>query len=166
MVEYRQTAGKGGERVKIRTEICDEEEIVIRCREKDERIEQLERAIKRLQENRNQREIVLYSSGSEYYIPFSDILYFESAGGKIYAHTARAVYSTDKKLFELEAELPIYFARAAKSTIVNIYLIISLHRELVGNGEIYFKDSEKVAYFSRGYYKALRDKIQEMRLGK
>ena len=152
--------------MRIRTEISEEEEIVIRCREKDDHTERLERAIRRLLENGNRREIVLYSSGAEYYIPFSEILYFESAGGKIYAHTARSVYSTDKKLFELEEELPSCFVRAAKSTIVNVYLIISLHREVVGNGEIYFKGSEKVAYFSRGYYRSLRDKIQEMRIGK
>ena len=75
------------------------------------------------------------------------------------------MYSTVKKLFELEEELAASFVRVAKSTIVNVYLVMSLHREVVGNGTVYFKDSEKKAYFSRGYYKLLRDKIQEKRLG-
>lgn len=154
-----------GKRVKVRVEPGETDEIVVRCKERTERTEHLARAIERLAAG-ERRETVLYSSGREYYIPFSEILYFESAGGRIYAHTARSVYSTDKKLFELEEELPHCFVRAAKSTIVNVYLIISLHREVVGNGEVYFKDSEKVAYFSRGYYRSLRDKIQEMRLGK
>lgn len=151
--------------MKVKVELGETDEIVVRCKERTEQTERLAEAIRRLCEGKR-REAVLYSSGREYYIPFSEILYFESAGGKVFAHTARSVYSTDKKLFELEEELPSCFVRAAKSTIVNVYLIISLHREVVGNGEIYFKDSEKVAYFSRGYYRALRDKIQEKRLGK
>ena len=152
--------------MKIRVEVgCDEEEIVIRCKEKNQYTERLESAIRRLEENVSKREMLLYSSGAEFYIPLGEILYFESAGGKVYAHTARALYSTDKKLFELEDELSSSFVRVAKSTIVNVYLVMSLHREVVGNGTVYFKDSEKKAYFSRGYYKLLRDKIQEKRLG-
>lgn len=34
--------------MRIRTEICDEEEIVIRCKERDGRSERLEKAIERL----------------------------------------------------------------------------------------------------------------------
>ena len=152
--------------MKIRVEVgCDEDEIVIRCREKTREIEQIERALHDFPRSEPKREILLYSSGAEFYIPLSEILYFESAGGKVYAHTSRAVYSTDKKLFELEEELATSFVRVAKSTIVNVYLVMSLHREVVGNGTVYFKDSEKKAYFSRGYYKLLRDKIQEKRLG-
>ena len=110
------------------------------------------------------REMVLYSSGAEYYIPFCEILYFESNDGKVYSHTARSVYTTDRKLFELEEVLPPSFVRIAKSTIANVDLVSSLRREMVGNGEMYFKNSEKKVYFSRSYYKTLRDKIQEMRL--
>lgn len=152
--------------MKIRIEVgCDEDEIVIRCREKTREIEKIESALQDLRGVESKREILLYSSGAEFYIPLSEILYFESAGGKVYAHTARAVYSTDKKLFELEEELSASFVRVAKSTVVNLYLVMSLHREVVGNGTVCFKDSEKRAYFSRGYYKLLRDKIQEKRLG-
>ena len=152
--------------MKIRVEVgCDEDEIVIRCKEKTQEIEKIESALRNLPGGEPKREILLYSSGAEFYIPLSEILYFESAGGKVYAHTARAVYSTDKKLFELEEEFSASFVRVAKSTIVNLYLVMSLHREVVGNGTVCFKDSEKRAYFSRGYYKLLRDKIQEKRLG-
>ena len=152
--------------MRIRTEISDsfEEEIIIRCRERTESIEAVEKLIKRLAGIAEKRETVLYSSGAEYYVPFGEILYFESNDGKIYAHTGRSVYTTDRKLFELEAELPPSFTRIAKSTIVNVELISSLRREVVGNGEVYFKNSEKKASFSRAYYRVLKDKIQEMRL--
>ena len=111
--------------MKIRVEVgCDEDEIVIRCREKTREIEKIESALHALPLGEPKREILLYSSGAEFYIPLSEILYFESAGGKVYAHTARAVYSTDKKLFELEEELAASFVRVAKSTIVNVYLVM------------------------------------------
>lgn len=158
---------KGGELVKIRIEIsdCEEEEIVIRCSEKTAYIDVIEAQIKKLVGTSGGREMVLYSSGAEYYIPFGEILYFESSDGKVYAHTRRSIYTADQKLFELEQSLPPNFIRVAKSTIANIDLIVSLRREVVGNGEIYFKSSEKKTYFSRSYYKSLREKIQEMRLG-
>lgn len=157
---------KGGESVKVRTEIsdCFEEEIIIRCKERTEYVESIENLLKRLVGIAGKREMVLYSSGAEYYIPFCEILYFESNDGKVYAHTARSVYTTDRKLFELEEVLPPGFVRIAKSTIANVDLVSSLRRELVGNGEMYFKNSEKKVYFSRSYYKTLMDKIQEMRL--
>lgn len=136
---------KGGESVKVMTEIsdCFEEEIIIRCKERTEYIASIENLLKRLVGIAGKREMVLYSSGVEYYIPLCEILYFESNDGKVYAHTARSVYATDKKLFELEEVLPPNFVRIAKSTIANIDLVSSLRRELVGNGEMYFKNSEK-----------------------
>ena len=152
--------------MKVRTEISDvaENEIVIRCSERNQRIEELEELIKRLTVS-TKREIVLYSSGAEYFIPLSEILYFESNSGKIYAHTSRAVYTTELKLFELEECLPPSFIRISKSAIANVDMIVSLRKEAVGNGQINFKNSEKMTYFSRSYYKALRNKIQKMRLG-
>ncbi len=157
---------KGGEAVRVRTEIsdCAEDEVVIRCRERTDSTDAIESSIKRLVGMLSKREMVLYSSNAEYYIPFCEILYFESNDGKVYAHTSRSVYTTDRKLFELGEMLPPNFVRVSKSTIANIDLIVSLRREVVGNGEIYFKNSEKKTYFSRGYYKDLREKIQEMRL--
>ena len=144
--------------MRIRTEISDEEEIVIRCREKDERIERLESAIRRLLENGNRREIVLYSSGSEYYIPFSEILYFESAGGKIYAHTARSVYSTDKKLFELEEELPSCFIKINQSCIANINMIERFDASFSGTLGVVFKNGYR-DYVSRRNLKRVKERI-------
>ena len=41
-----------------------------------------------------------------------------------------------------------------------------IYPDVTGNGEITFKSCEKRAYFSRGYYKKLREKIDEVRFGK
>ena len=151
--------------MKIKTEIADgPEEIIIRCRERDGRVIEIERALDNILKGSG--EMTLYISGTEYYVFKRDILFFESEGDKIYARTSDRKYLTDYKLFELEDLMPSYFVRISKSTIVNVKEISSLRREVTGNGEISFKNCEHCVYFSRGYYKKLRDRINEVRFGK
>lgn len=147
--------------MKIRTEISDTEEIVIRCKERNNRIKELEAAIDAALTCGD--EIILESDSAEHFIPRNSILFFESSDGKVYAHTAKAIYKAPHKLFELELIMPPSFVRISKSAIVNIAHIESIRRELVGNGELTFKDSDKRIYFSRNYYKLLQYKIEEMR---
>ena len=151
--------------MRIKIEISDEcEEIIIRCREQGEKILEIERAIGNVLKGNG--EMVLYSSGTEFYVAKNEILFFESEGDKIYAQTSSKRYVTTYKLFELEDIMPSYFVRISKSTIANVKAISSLRREVMGNGEVTFKNCERRAYFSRGYYKSLREKIDEVRFGK
>ncbi len=149
--------------MKIRIEINDsaEEEIIIRCRERDEKTDAVERALEAIMKSR--RELTLYIGNTEYFVPTADILFFESADGKVYAHTPEQMFTAPFKLFELESMLPPSFVRVSKSTIANVMRISSLSRELVGNGEIRFYKTEKKTYFSRAYYKILKDRIEEIR---
>lgn len=152
--------------MKVRIEISPEaeEEIVIRCRQLDERTERIREVIAEL--DRTSRELLLYIGNTEYYVEKSDILFFESGAGKVFAHTKDKMLRTEYKLFELEDVTPSYFVRISKSVIANVKLIASLSRELTGNGKITFKGSDKQTYFSRAYYKALKDKIEEVRFSK
>lgn len=150
--------------MKIRTEISDSEEIIIRCRERNDRIRSLEAAIE--ETLRGENEISLFSDGTEFFVPKISILYFESSGGKVYAHTRDRIYTAPHKLFELEGILPSSFVRVSKSAIANIAEISYLRREIVGNGEMGFRGCEKKVYFSRAYFKLLQYKIEEMRLKK
>ncbi len=149
--------------MKVRIEICGEgdEEIVIRCREYDERIGRIERALDGVAKSR--RTLLLYIGNTEHYVSVADILFFETADGKVTAHTADRMYTAPHKLFELENILPSSFVRISKSAIANVMKISSLSRELVGNGEISFYRTEKITYFSRAYYKILKDRIEEIR---
>ena len=151
--------------MKIRIEICEsaDEEIVIRCRERTDRIEHIETLLGNVLKRK--RELVLSAAGAEYYVAVSEILFFESCDGKVYAHTRDGLFTTEYKLFELSELLPDSFVRISKSSIANVYQIRSLRRELVGNGELTFKDSDKKAYFSRGYYKILKQTLEEKRFG-
>lgn len=157
-IQYRQ---KGGERMRIRMEKADCEEIVIRSREIGERAYALRDAVE--EALRGEAELVLLLGGAEHFIAKNDVLFFESMEGKVYAHTADHMYLAPHKLFELEAIMPSTFVRVSKSVIVNITKISSLRREVVGNGELTFRGSEKKTYFSRAYYKLLHYKIEEMR---
>ena len=150
--------------MKIRIEICEdgEEELILRAHSRDERIRRIEDALGAIV--KSSREITLYSGGTEYYIPLSEIIFFESSDGKVFAHTKDKTFSAHHKLFELEDILPSSFVRVSKSVIVNVRSIGSITRELVGNGVITFSDSSKRAYFSRSYYKIMKNKIDEIRL--
>lgn len=108
-------------------------------------------------------EITLSASGSDCFVPKREILFFESAGGKVYAHTADRIYTAPYRLIRLEAELPSAFVRISKSAIANLDRVASLRRELVGNGVITFRGCEKTVWFSRTYYKSLAEKLAELR---
>ena len=150
--------------MKIRTEIAEAEEVVIRCRERNDKIRSLESAIE--EALRGENEIVLTSGGTDYFIPKINILFFESSEGKVYAHTRDKVYVAPYKLFELENLMPPSFVRVSKSVIANVAEISYLHREIVGNGELGFRNCDKKVWFSRAYFKLLQYKMEEMRLKK
>ena len=148
--------------MKIRIEQSDRDEIVIRCREINDRSAALFSVVDSAV---NQRaEMLLFSSSDEHFVSKEDILFFESSDGKVYAHTSDRVYTAPHKLFELEELMPSYFVRISKSVIANIRRISSVHRELSGGGEISFRESDKKTYFSRAYHKLLQHKINEIRL--
>lgn len=150
--------------MKVRVELAETDEIVIRCREMNVETYALQSAV----ENAvcAGLGITLLSGSTEHFVRRDEILYFESSGGKVYAHTVDKTLVAPHKLFELEALLPPYFVRISKSVIANINHIGSLKREVVGNGELTFRGCDKKTYFSRTYYKLLRYKIEEMRLKK
>jgi DNA-binding LytR/AlgR family response regulator len=113
-----------------------------------------------------EEDLPLRLGNTAYFVPKREVLFFETYDGKVYAHTKTGMLQTDLRLFELEQSLPYYFLRISKSTIVNVRMIASLKRELTGNGSVTFKESDKLAYFSRAYHKILKDKIEEVRFSK
>lgn len=152
---------KDGEGVKIRIEESENDEIVIRCKKQDSNIFRLAYEIEKFLSN---GELLLTIGNKEYYISPKDILFFETDGGKIFAHTDENMYETELKLYELEGKLPQYFVRISKSCIANIMKIDSISRNITGASEISFVKTNKIVYCSRSYLKMLKDKIKEMRL--
>lgn len=148
--------------MKLRIEVVDdlsEDEVLIRCGRVDDTIQKIHRYI--LEQTSNSSKITFYKQNQEYYFPLDDVLFFETDGEHIYAHTADDAYRIKYRLYELEELLPRHFVRAAKSTIVNIIQVYSISRNVTAASLIKFINSHKQVYVSRHYYKALRQRLHE-----
>lgn len=149
-------------RFKVRVEIdpeCDEE-IIIRCRNVSDEIARIESLVSSIDPG----EMELELGNKLYFVKTEQILFFETDGSKTAAHTVDRMYYTDLKLYELQERLPKSFMRISKSCIININAVSSIHKEITGICEAFFRDTVKKVYVSRGYYKQFREKINETRL--
>ena len=141
-------------------ETAGDEEIVIYCRKRDERVARLERVVGSVLDKDG--EMVLTLGGREHYVPKKEILFFETDGGKITAHTRENMFYVGGTLSAVEIMLPHGFVRASKSCIVNAAEVCALSKNFTGIGEVLFKKSEKRAFVSRSFYKELKQRIYEL----
>ena len=151
-----------GVRVVIEIDPDKEEEIRVRVKEMTPAIRTVSDRLSTMLSG--EPEIAVRDGDRERFLSPREILYAETADGRVYVHTANRVFSASNRLYELEELLPRYFVRAGKSVIVNTMHISSLRRAPTGLGEAEFRGSEKKVFISRQYYKPVRDLIEEMRL--
>ena len=150
-------------RVKIEIEArLEEPEVVIRCAELDDTIVYLQNLITK--QGGGKRCMSLYKGETAYYVPVSQIYFFETEGKEIHAHTAEDIFETPFKLYELEDQLPAGFMRISKSTIANLDYVYSITRNLTASSVVEFSGSNKKALVSRGYYKAVVEQLASRRL--
>ena len=149
--------------MKLRTVISDsDEEIVISCRERDDRIVFIEDLIKNAI---GQGDTLLLTSGDlQFFIPIKEIVFCESYDGHTLCHTKDKILSSSYKLYELEKILSPIFCRASKSTLVNCRDVYSVRKNLTGPSEISFRSTTKKAFLSRNYYKMFMERMNETRL--
>lgn len=148
--------------MKIRIELVpdlQEDEVLIRCGRVDDTVQKIQQYI--LEQSSLASKITFYKQNQEFYFPLDDILFFETEGENVYAHTVNDAYRIKYRLYELEEILPRYFARAAKSTIVNIMQVYSITRNLTASSLVQFINSHKQVYVSRYYYQELRRRLNE-----
>lgn len=148
-------------KIRIETDTDIEEEIVIKCRQLTPEIIRLQQML--TEAAGSSRQLALFRDDTEYYIETADILFFETESTSVMAHTAADVYETRLRLYELEELLPASFMRISKSSIVNTDRIYSINRNLTASSAVEFQGTHKQVYVSRGYYKALKEKLEEMR---
>lgn len=147
---------------RIEIEPASGEEIVLRAPALTDEVQALgERILALLGEG---TELALRDGERECYVPCTDILFFETADGRVSAHTAKRMYYCSHKLYELEEMLPRTFMRASKSCLANTAKVCELTRSFTGGSEARFRDSHKHIFISRMYDKAFREKIRETRL--
>ncbi|HJA94068.1 MAG TPA: LytTR family transcriptional regulator [Candidatus Eisenbergiella merdipullorum] len=150
--------------MKVKIEIepsLAEDEVIIRCRRVDEAILKLQQDISETEPEKNC--IALQDMGTSYFVPLDEILFFETEGKHVQAHTASRLYLTEHKLYELEDCLPGSFMRISKSTIVNLEHIYSITKNLAASSAVAFYGTPKKVYVSRNYYKALIERLGEKR---
>ena len=146
--------------MKIRIEIVgnlDEDEMVIRCGRVDDTIQRIHQYA--LEQTQVGDKITFFKDNQEFYFPLEEVLFFETEGEHIYAHTANDAYRIKYRLYELEKLLPRDFVRASKSAIVNVPMIYSIARNLTASSLIQFSGCHKQVYVSRYYYAELRQRL-------
>lgn len=153
--------------MKIKIEIDEslsEDEVLICCRGLTEQVTEIQKAVSEVV-NTSKR-FVFYRGNTEYYLALEEILFFETDGDGINAHTRDNIYQTKYKLYELEDLLPGCFMRISKSSIVNTNHIYSISRNLTASSVVAFAGTHKQVYVSRYYYKPLVNKLEEKRMEK
>lgn len=152
--------------MKVRIELeeeREEDEVVIYCRSVTDGIREIQRAATAAASAK--QTIVLYKEDAEYYVELSDILFFETEGAVLNAHTRDEIYQTRYRLYELAEMFSENFVRVSKSAIVNAGEIYSLTRNpLSTTSVIAFVNSHKQVYVSRHYSKQLKEKVMEVRM--
>ncbi len=146
--------------MKIRIEVVgelEEDEVIIRCGRADDTIRKIHQFI--LDQTQSVERITFFKDNQEFFFPLELVLFFETEGEHIYAHTADDAYRIKFRLYELEEMLPRDFIRVSKSAIVNVRRIISVTRNLTASSLVQFSGSHKKIYVSRHYYHRLRDRL-------
>lgn len=162
MFNYNHKEGNG---VKINIDVDDSLEqdyITIHCRELTDEILELQKSL--AGKSSGTLRISAFQDDVEHFLELKSIIFMEADGNYILIHTSKEIYKTRQKLYELEEILPRDFIRVSKSTIVNTVRISAIKKNITGASEISFGNSNKKAFASRNYIKALIEIMDEKRL--
>lgn len=146
--------------MKLRIEVTDglpENEVIVRCGRVDDAVQKLQAFVLSL----SAPKLVFYKGQQEFYLALEDVLFFETDGDLVYAHTAADAFRVKHRLYELEAILPRAFVRASKGTIINSAQIYAIRRDLTSSSQVRFAGTHKQVYISRRYYKEMKEKMEE-----
>ena len=131
-----------------------EDEIIIRCHQLDDKLIDL---IYSLKVSANM--IPAFSEKGITMLLPKDVYYFESVDNKVFAYCEKQVYEVRKKRYELESDLSgTDFLRISKSVIVDLSKIRNLSPSFNGRLEALLRNGEKII-ISRQYVPALKKKL-------
>ncbi len=137
-----------------------ETEVVIKCKELNDEVIALQKAFGKTEGVSQQ--LALYKDDTEYFMPVSEIIFFETEEKNVKVHTVDNVYDSKLKLYEVEEMYPQRFMRVSKSSIVNVSRIYAITRTISGCF-VRFSGSIKQVYVSRMYYKDLHDRLNQIK---
>ncbi len=131
-----------------------ETEVRIRCRKTDP---ELLRIVSLLQAY--DRKLTGVKEGQTFLLEAADVLYIDTADKKTFLYTAKEVYETPLRLYELEERLAACdFFRATKSSIVNFNCIRSLRPDFGGRMLATMVNDEQLV-ISRQYVPYVKQKL-------
>lgn len=104
--------------------------------------------------------LIAYREEEQFLLNPEDIVYLETGGSRVTVCTAKEVYESKLKLYELKDALSGHpFVQISKSTLVNIHFVKSIQAEFSGNYRIKLKNRPESLTISRKYYPEFRSKI-------
>ncbi|MBE5961817.1 MAG: LytTR family transcriptional regulator [Lachnospiraceae bacterium] len=132
----------------------EEDTIIIRCRQLDDRLLQFIYEAKMRKEK-----LTGLLGGTIHLIDPTSVFYFEAVDNRVFIYCKEQVYESRLKLYEIEAMFrDTSFFRASKSCILNLDKISNITSAFNGRLETTLKNNEKVI-ISRQYVPALKEKL-------
>ena len=126
-------------------------EIEIRCNRITPEIEKIISTLKVLD-----KQLVATKDNETYFLNISELLYIETVDKRNFVYTAKDVYETEMKLYELEEQLG--FFRAGKSCMINIKYVRSLKAEYDRRIKVTMENGEQIVV-SRQYAEELKRRL-------
>lgn len=94
-----------------------------------------------------------------FFIPLSDVLYFETIDNKMFFYSTDKIYETMLKIYQLEEKLTnTPFVRISKSAILNIKKVKSIRQEENSRLMATLSNGEKIIV-SRQYMQNIKNKL-------
>lgn len=138
----------------VETPEMEEVEVIIKCKEKNEQTNDIERTLTYLN-----KVITGKMDGRSFTLTPNKIYYFDSVDNKVFAYTKTDLFEINLKLYQLEdilSDTP--FIRINKNTILNTRKIKSFSSSINGRMEATLLNSE-IVIISRKYVPVLKQKL-------
>lgn len=149
--------GEGGMELEIKVnKDVESERIVIYAKQMSDELQQL---IKQIEKILDETKLYGIKDDEIYPLNIEKMVRFYTENKQIYAEDSSNKYKVDKRLYELEALLPVNFLRISQSEIINIRYIKKLKQELNGFIKISFSNGV-TTYSSRRYVKKIKEALQ------
>lgn len=108
--------------------------------------------------NKNQDSIIGFKNDQAFIIEESDIIRVYIEDKKVFIKTVDDIYSSKKRLYEIENSLGNDFIKISQSEIANIKYIKKLDFSYTGTIMLIFKNGDK-SFVSRRSLKTFKDKL-------
>lgn len=98
-------------------------------------------------------------NGETHFVNLSDIFYFDTVDSRVFFYTAKDMYETKARIYQIEEKLTnTPFARVSKSTIVNLRRVRCITPEMYSKLCITLQNGEKLIV-SRQYLNTIKERL-------